>query len=101
MAFLHGSNLVPDIVAIIGLLVWCAGLHLLWISRADILAWAGEYIRLFRISVKQTDPSQLPPLMEGAPAPPAGQRRHTVRIVLGLVLAFLVAPMLITIGLAF
>lgn len=100
MAFLHGSNLVPDIVAIIGLLVWCAGLHLLWISRADILAWAGEYIRLFRISVKQqTDASQLPPLME--PAPQAGQRRHTVRIVLGLVLAFLVAPMLITLGLAF
>jgi hypothetical protein len=99
MALLHGSNLVPDIVAVIGVLVWCAGLHLLWNSRAEILAWAGEYIRLFRISVKQqTDPSQLPPLVEGAQS---SQPRHTMRIVLGFVLAFFVAPMLITLGLAF
>lgn len=98
MAFLGGENLVPDIVAVVGVLVWCAGLHLLWISRHDLLAWIEEYVRLFRISMNRVaDPAhaRLELASEGT------RRKHTMRIVLGVVLAFFLAPMLITLGLAF
>ena len=98
MAFLHDSNLIPDIVAVVGMLVFCAGLHLLWLSRGDALAWLLEFVRLFRMRVRQiADPAHA--TLEMVSHPP--QRKHAARIALGVLLAFLVAPALITLGLAF
>jgi Na+/proline symporter len=98
MSFLHHGNSIPDVVAFVGFLVFCAGLHLLWLSRADLFAWLQEFIRLFRLSVRQVmDPVHTPLEMVGERL----QRRHTARIVLGVLLAFFLAPMLITLGLGF
>jgi hypothetical protein len=99
MAFLWDANRVPDIVAVVGVLLWFAGLHLLWLSRAEILAWLEEFVRLFRMSVRQSSeavpaaplPDRLPPARPG----------RAVRIAVGVALAFFLAPVLITIGLAF
>lgn len=98
MAFLGQSNVVPDIIAVIGVLVWLSGLNLLWLSRREIFGWVEEYVRLFRINVKQVaDPAQQP--LEVASQPM--ERKHAVRIAIGFMLVFLVAPLLVTLGLAF
>jgi len=98
MAFLHGTDRVPDIFALVGVFLFFAGLHLLWHSREDLFFWVQEYVRLFRLNVRQaTDqgPAELP-----AKSADLG-RRGTARIVLGMALAFFVAPTLITLSLAF
>lgn len=98
---LASANMIPDVVAFVGFLVFCAGMHLLWLSRRDILGWIEEFIRLFRLSVSQAaDPASATgePLQLAARKP---QKRHTARIALGVLLAFFLAPMLITLGLAF
>lgn len=98
MAFLGGVDLIPDIVALAGVLVFCSGLHLLWQSRRDISYWVEEYFRLLRMNVRQVvDPTHAP--LEFIARDP--QKRHTLRIALGIVLAFFVAPVLITLGWAF
>ena len=98
MAFLHGSNVIPDIVAIIGVLFFGAGMHLLWQSRHEFFSWVVEFVRMFQSNLQQRAnttgavgavPEELP------------RRKHAVRIVVGLLLAFVLAPLLITIGLAF
>ena len=95
---LASANLIPDVVAVVGVLIFCAGVHLLWLSRRDILAWMEEFFRLFRLSVRQmAGPMSAP--MESANQ--KAQRRHTARIALGVLLAFFLAPMLITLGLVF
>jgi hypothetical protein len=98
---LASADLIPDVVAFVGILVFCAGMHLLWLSRRDILGWIEEFIRLFRASVRQVaDPaSATGGSLEIASGKP--QKKHTARIALGVLLAFFVAPMLITLGLGF
>ncbi len=101
MSLLRHGNLIPDVVAFVGVLVFFAGMHLLWLSRRDIVGWIEEFIRLFRLSVRQVaDPASL----AGGPvelvtAKP--QKKHTARIALGVLLVFFLAPMLITLGLGF
>jgi len=101
MSLLRHGNLIPDVVAFIGILVFCAGTHLLWISRRDIVGWIEEFIRLFRLSVRQVvDPASV----AGGPVElvtVTPQKKHTARIALGVLLAFFLAPMLITLGLGF
>ena len=97
MAFLSGHNLVPDIIAALGVLVFGAGMQVLWLSRREIFGWIEEYFRLFRVNVNQVADPAHPPVAARTPI----ARKHAVRIAVGFVLAFLVAPMLITIGLAF
>ena len=101
MSFFRHGNSIPDVVAFVGVLVFCAGLHLLWLSRSDILMWAEEFVRLFRVSVRQvTDPAS--PTAEPPQLVSENRRKkHTARIALGFLLAFVLAPMLITLGLGF
>lgn len=98
MAFLLDHNVVPDIVAVIGVLVFGAGIHLLWKSRREIFSWVEEYFRLFRMSVKQVaDHGEAPVKL-----PPTGvEKKHAVRIAMGFMMAFAVAPLLVILGLAF
>jgi len=101
MSLLGQGNLIPDVVAFVGVLVFCAGVHLLWLSRRDILDWIEEFIRLFRLSVRQLGDSAA---ATAAPVELVGsklQGKHTVRIALGVLLALFLAPMLITLGLGF
>lgn len=98
MAFLLDHNVVPDLVAVIGVLVFGAGIHLLWQSRREIFGWIEEYFRLFRISVKQVADHGEPPVK----LPSAGvEKKHAVRIAVGCMMAFAVAPLLVILGLAF
>jgi len=109
MSLLRHGNLIPDVVAFIGVLVFCAGMHLLWISRGDIVAWIEEFIRLFRLALSRAEGLSVrqvadPASVAGGPvelATAKPQKKHTARIALGVLLAFLLAPMLITLGLAF
>jgi hypothetical protein len=101
MSLLRHGNLVPDVVALVGLLVFCAGMHLLWLSRRDIFGWIDEFVRLFRHSVRQLGDSASATAAPVEPVDGKLQRKHTVRIALGVLLAFLLAPMLITLGLGF
>lgn len=101
MSFFRHGNMIPDVVAFVGVLVFCAGMHLLWMSRRDILGWIEEFLRLFRLNVRQVaDPASatVEPLELGEGS---RQKKHTARIALGVLLAFFLAPMLITLGLGF
>jgi hypothetical protein len=85
---------MPKLLAIIGALVICAGLDLLWQSRPEIKFWLGAYIKVFRsILRRQEDPVQRLPA-----AVPAAKRKHAVRFLLGVGFAFLLGPMLIAIS---
>lgn len=86
---------MAKLLGLIGILVVCAGLHLLWQSRKEVAFWLGAYFRVFRSLLRQP----------GAPAPsigtgPAGQTREgTLRMLLGVGLVFFVGPFLIALGL--
>jgi len=112
MSLLRHGDLIPDVVAFVGVLVFFAGMHLLWLSRRDIFGWLEEFIRLFRLSVHAVSraSSQREKRMVDPAAATGGplelvtmkpQKKHTARIALGVLLAFFLAPMLITLGLGF
>lgn len=89
---------IPDVVSLVGVLVFFAGIHLLWQSRGDISAWLAEYIRLLRANMRSgANPGHAP----AAPENPRLGKKSAARIALGFFLAFFVAPTLITLGLVF
>lgn len=95
---MKNADTIPDIVSLVGVLVFFAGMHLLWQSRGDIFAWLEEYVRLLRANIRRvTDPDHVP----AAPEKPHLGKKRAARIALGFFLAFFVAPTLITLGLAF
>jgi hypothetical protein len=85
---------VPKLLAIIGALVICAGVDLLWQSRNEIKFWLAAYINVFRSILRHQENSYhvLPA------AVPAAKRKHAVRFLLGVGFAFLLGPMLIAIS---
>jgi hypothetical protein len=87
---------VPKLLGIIGLLVICAGIDLLWQSRHEIKFWIVAYIASFRALLHNRDSA--PPVFPSKEA--ARKRRGTVRFLLGVSFAFLLGPLLIAIGIA-
>jgi hypothetical protein len=85
---------MPKLLAIIGALVICAGLDLLWQSRQEIKFWLAAYIKVFRSILRRQEDQ-----VRGLPAavPPA-RRKHAVRFLLGVGFAFLLGPMLLAIS---
>jgi hypothetical protein len=87
-------------LSLVGFLVVCAGLHLLWLSRREIFYWMETWLRIFRASLHETQrPS------ERIPEPPrfarfGSGREHVLRMLLGLGLVLVVGPVLIFLGLA-
>jgi len=85
---------MPKLLAIIGALVICAGLDLLWQSRHEIKFWLATYIKVFRSILKRPGdrvrdlPASVPP----------SRRQHAVRFLLGVGFAFLLGPMLLAIS---
>jgi hypothetical protein len=85
---------VPKLLAIIGALVICAGVDLLWQSRNEIKFWLAAYINVFRsILRRQENATRMLPA-----AVPAAKRKHAVRFLLGVGFAFLLGPILIAIS---
>lgn len=84
-------------LALVGILVVFAGLHLLWQSRREIFFWLDAYIKIFRASLHQ------PRHKFDIPKPSrfGAGREHVLRLVLGLSLALIVGPVLIFLGLSF
>jgi hypothetical protein len=84
---------MPKLLSIIGALVICAGLDLLWQSRHELRFWFSAYRKLFFALFRLGEPLRFFPIKEVA------QRRHSaVRFLLGLGFAFVLGPMLIALG---
>jgi len=84
-----------ELLGLTGIVLFFAGLHMLWQAREEFLFWLEEYFRLLRLSVRGT-------VQQAPVAPPRirMERKHTLRMVIGMLLAFIAAPMLLTLGLA-
>lgn len=82
------------LLGIIGFLVVCAGLHLLWLSRVQVAFWFGRYFRMFRALLR--DPSNK--AREMGPANQPANREGTVQMVLGMSLVFFVGPILLALS---
>jgi uncharacterized iron-regulated membrane protein len=84
-----------ELLGLTGIILFFAGLHMLWQAREEFLFWVEEYFRLLRLSVRGS-------VQQVPVAPPRirMERKHTLRMVIGMLLAFIAAPMLLTLGLA-
>ena len=85
---------MPKLLGVVGALVICAGLDLLWQSRREIRFWASAYLQFFRAVLRHEQPQRVLPVRAMRE-----KRRGAVRFLLGMSFAFLLAPMLIAIGL--
>jgi uncharacterized paraquat-inducible protein A len=83
-----------ELLGLTGIILFFAGLHMLWQAREEFLFWLEEYFRLLRLSVRGTA-QQIPV----TPTRPRMERKHTLRMVIGMLLAFIAAPVLLTVGL--
>ncbi len=87
------------VVGLIGILVFFAGITLIWRVREDVFLWLEEYFQLFRIMMYRiSDPEHAPMVLVH---PTQRKKRNTMLIVVGFLLAFFLAPMLISLDLAF
>ena len=85
---------MPKLLGIIGLLVICAGLDLLWQSRHEIKFWVGAYVNVFRAMLRHHDDP-----MRALPSPVSPEKRQgAVRVLLGMGFAFFLGPILLALG---
>jgi hypothetical protein len=86
---------MSKLLGIIGLLIVCAGVDLLWQSRREIRFWLGAYLNVLRSALRQQGTP-----FHSFPASIAPEKRHgAVRFLLGLSFAFLLGPLLIVVSL--
>ena len=85
---------MPRLLSVVGVLVICAGLDLLWQSRREIRFWFSAYVRFFRAMLRQQELS--PALLANEKR---GNRRGAMRFLLGMGFAFFLGPMLIALAL--
>lgn len=85
---------MSELLGLIGTLVVFAGLHLLWQARREIFFWLETYFRIFRASLMQPGQRVRP-----AEVTVQSSDRHTLRMLLGIGLVFIVGPALIVLGL--
>ncbi|HYL46580.1 MAG TPA: hypothetical protein VEU52_06115 [Candidatus Limnocylindrales bacterium] len=85
---------MPKLLGIVGLLVICAGLDLLWQSRHEIKFWIAAYLKVFRALLRhQQEPFRSLPI-----AATAEKRHGALRVLLGMGFAFFLGPILIVLG---
>ena len=85
---------MSKLLGIIGLLIVCAGVDLLWQSRREIRFWLGAYLNVLRSALRQQGT-----LFHSFPVSIAPEKRHgAVRFLLGLSFAFLLGPLLIAVS---
>jgi hypothetical protein len=85
---------MPKLLGIIGILVICAGLDLLWQSRHEIKFWMIAYVNVFRAMLRH----QESPLDAIPAAMPAEKRHGAVRVLLGMGFAFFLGPILLALS---
>lgn len=83
---------MPKLVSIVGFIVMCAGIDLLWQSRMDIRYWFAAYRSILRELWRKRDVSRL--------ITAARRRQGAVGVLLGMSFVFLVGPVLILTGVA-
>jgi hypothetical protein len=83
---------VPKLVSVIGFIVMCAGIDLLWQSRMDIRYWFAAYRSVLRELIRRRDVSRI--------ISTARKRQGAVGVLLGMSFVFLVGPVLIVTGVA-
>jgi hypothetical protein len=86
---------VYKLFGVIGVLVICAGLDLLWQSRNEIKFWAAAYLNVFRAALRNQGSS-----LRQLPSAICAEKRHgALRVLLGMSFAFLLGPMLLVLSL--
>jgi len=85
---------MPKLLGIVGALVICAGLDLLWQSRHEIRFWVEAYFSVFRAMIRQQEAPRVFPSKEAVE-----KRRGAVRVLLGMGFAFFLGPLLLALGL--
>jgi hypothetical protein len=85
---------MPKLLGIIGALVICAGIDLLWQSRHEIRFWVAAYFSVFRAMLRQQEAPRVFPSKEAVE-----KRRGAVRVLLGMGFVFFLGPMLLALGL--
>lgn len=86
---------MSQVLGLVGVLVVCAGLHLLWQSRKEAAFWLAAYFRVFRTLLRHPE-TPVPRMASGEAG--AG-RPGTLRILLGMGLVFFLGPFLIALSL--
>lgn len=82
---------MPKLLGIIGALIVCAGLDLLWQSRVELRFWASIFRQALRALLR--GPLRLISFGEAA-----RKRQTAIQLLLGLGLALVLGPMLIAAG---
>jgi hypothetical protein len=85
---------MPKLLGIVGTLVICAGIDLLWQSRREIRFWIAAYFSVFRAMLHQQEAPRVFPSKEAAE-----KRRGAIRVLLGMGFAFFLGPILLALGL--
>ncbi len=83
---------MSKLVSIIGFIVICAGIDLLWQSRMEIRYWFAAYRSVLRELVRRRDLSRL--------FSAARKQQGAAGVLLGMSLVFLIGPVLILAGVA-
>lgn len=86
-------------LALVGILVVLAGLHLLWQSRREIFFWIEAWLKIFRASLRDSQPASARPPERPRLSRFGTGREHVLRLLLGLSLVLFVGPVLIFLGL--
>lgn len=90
-----------DALGLVGILVFFAGMHLIWQARDEVWFWLGEYVVLLTTVLRRmSDDPQLPATGPLVLRSENRENRDIVRLVAGAFLAFFVAPLLFSLGLA-
>lgn len=89
-------------IGVVGILAVLAGFRILWQARAGFYYWLETYARLFGRLLREPDANRrahrFRTARSGALAG-ASRERHTLRLVVGSFLVFLLGPALIALGL--
>jgi hypothetical protein len=85
---------MPKLLAVVGGLIICAGLDLLWQSRNQIYFWLEAYMKFF------VDIWRRPSAPRGVPSTEEFlHRRASVEVILGFGLALIVGPLMLAVSL--
>jgi hypothetical protein len=84
---------MPKLLDIVGALVICAGLDLLWQARRELRFWLSTYVKVLRAMLRLEEPLRFLPTKEIAQ-----KRQSAVQFLLGMGFAFVLGPILIVLG---
>jgi hypothetical protein len=72
---------MAELVGVIGLIVTCFGIDLLWQSRREVRFWVATFVGVFRTLLREQQPGALPSPIGAA------KNHHAARVALGASLA--------------